>query len=85
MELIRSIGKSPVLLKKEIPGFIANRLQIALAREAFHLLNEGVASAEEIDRVMTSGAGFRWAFLQNFYSFIFYIRKPNHYTIKNGE
>ena len=36
--LIRSIGKSPILLKKEIPGFVANRLQTALMREAFYLM-----------------------------------------------
>jgi len=63
LELIRSIGKSPVLLNKEIPGFIANRLQIALAREVFHLLEEGVASAEDIDLAITAGPGFRWAFI----------------------
>jgi 3-hydroxybutyryl-CoA dehydrogenase len=63
LDLMRSIGKSPVLLNKEIPGFIANRLQIALAREVFHLLEEGVASAEDIDLAITSGPGFRWAFI----------------------
>jgi 3-hydroxybutyryl-CoA dehydrogenase len=40
MALMRSMGKAPVLLKKEIPGFIANRLQAAVMREAFHLLQE---------------------------------------------
>lgn len=44
-ELIKSIGKSPILLKREISGFVANRLQVALMREAFHLLKEGIASA----------------------------------------
>ncbi|WKB34613.1 3-hydroxyacyl-CoA dehydrogenase family protein [Terrilactibacillus sp. S3-3] len=62
LELIRTIGKSPVLLKKEINGFIANRLQTALVREAFYLLNEGIASAEDIDTAVTAGPGFRWAF-----------------------
>ena len=62
LSLIRSIGKSPILLKKEIPGFVANRLQTALMREAFYLLNEGVASAEDIDTAVTAGPGFRWAF-----------------------
>lgn len=60
--LIRRIGKSPILLKKEISGFIANRLQTALMREAFYLLKEGVASAEDIDTAVTAGPGFRWAF-----------------------
>ncbi|RRN73903.1 3-hydroxyacyl-CoA dehydrogenase family protein [Peribacillus simplex] len=62
MDLMRKIGKSPILLKKEIAGFIANRLQTALMREAFYLLKEGVADAEDIDKAITAGPGFRWAF-----------------------
>jgi 3-hydroxybutyryl-CoA dehydrogenase len=62
LDLIRNIGKSPILLKKEISGFIANRLQTALMREAFYLLNEGVASARDIDTAITAGPGSRWAF-----------------------
>jgi len=62
LDLIRKIGKSPILLKKEIPGFIANRLQTALMREAFYLLKEDVASAQDIDTAITAGPGFRWAF-----------------------
>lgn len=62
LDLIRRIGKSPILLKKEISGFIANRLQTALMREAFYLLKEGVASARDIDTAITAGPGFRWAF-----------------------
>jgi len=62
MDLMCKIGKSPILLKKEIAGFIANRLQTALMREAFYLLKEGVADAEDIDTAITAGPGFRWAF-----------------------
>ncbi|WP_144528249.1 3-hydroxyacyl-CoA dehydrogenase family protein [Peribacillus simplex] len=62
MDLMRKISKSPILLKKEIAGFIANRLQTALMREAFYLLKEGVADAEDIDTAITAGPGFRWAF-----------------------
>jgi 3-hydroxybutyryl-CoA dehydrogenase len=61
--LMRTIGKHPVLLKKEVPGFIANRLQAAIVREAFHLLDEGVADARDIDAAITAGPGFRWAFI----------------------
>ena len=57
----RSIGKSPIRLKREAPGHVANRLQAALMREAFHLLQEGVASAEDIDLALTEGPGQRWA------------------------
>ena len=60
---MRRIGKHPVLLRKEVPGFVANRLQAAVVREAFHLVELGVASMEEIDAVMTEGPGFRWSFI----------------------
>ena len=63
MELMREIGKEPVLLQRDVPGFIANRLQAALVREAFYLLQEGVASARDIDTAVTAGPGFRWAFV----------------------
>jgi 3-hydroxybutyryl-CoA dehydrogenase len=62
VSLIRSIGKEPILLKKELSGFIANRLQTALMREAFYLLKEGAATARDIDTAITAGPGFRWAF-----------------------
>ncbi len=63
VEILKSIGKKPVVLKKDIPGFIANRLQAALVREAFYLLDEGIASAEDIDLAITDGPGFRWSFI----------------------
>lgn len=63
LELLRSVGKSPILLKKEIDGFIANRLQAALMREAFSLVNDGVVDAKDLDKVITEGPGFRWAFI----------------------
>lgn len=60
-ELLDSCGKVPVLLRKDIPGFIANRLQAALFREACHLLEQGIADAEQIDTVVREGLGLRWA------------------------
>ncbi|MCS0789868.1 3-hydroxyacyl-CoA dehydrogenase family protein [Cytobacillus firmus] len=63
LTLLEKIGKSPVLLKKEVPGFIANRLQAAVLREALYLMNEGVADAADLDSVMKNGPGFRWAFI----------------------
>jgi 3-hydroxybutyryl-CoA dehydrogenase len=63
MEAMRAIGKRPVLLRREVPGFVANRLQAALVREAFHLAELGVASLADIDAVMTEGPGFRWSFV----------------------
>ncbi|MDQ0272688.1 3-hydroxyacyl-CoA dehydrogenase family protein [Cytobacillus purgationiresistens] len=62
IQLMRDIGKAPIVLQKEISGFVANRLQTALMREAFYLLKEGIASAEDIDTAVTAGPGFRWAF-----------------------
>jgi 3-hydroxybutyryl-CoA dehydrogenase len=61
VDLLTRCGKSAVLLKKDIPGFIANRLQAAVAREAFNLLQAGVADIEQIDRAMKDGPGMRWA------------------------
>lgn len=58
--LIRKIGKVPVLVKKDVPGFLGNRLQYALMREAIALLNEGVASAEDIDTMVKAGIGFKF-------------------------
>ncbi len=57
----RSLGKVPVVLRKEIGGFVANRLQSALFRESVHLVLEGVVTPEELDRVVTESVGVRWA------------------------
>lgn len=57
----RHIGKQPVVMRKEMVGHIANRLSSALWREALYLLQEGVASVEDIDRAVTAGPGLRWA------------------------
>ncbi|ALC90760.1 3-hydroxybutyryl-CoA dehydrogenase [Bacillus sp. FJAT-18017] len=62
-DLMSEIGKTPVVLNKDVPGFIANRLQAAIVREAFYLLKEGVADARDIDRAITDGPGFRWSFI----------------------
>lgn len=59
--LLRSVGKVPVLLKREVDGFVANRLQAALVREALALVESGVVSVEELDLVVTAGLGPRWA------------------------
>jgi carnitine 3-dehydrogenase len=60
MAFYRSVDKRPVRLRKEITGHIANRLQAAVMREAFFLLQEGVASAPDSDLAMTEGPGPRW-------------------------
>ncbi len=59
-DFLVSCGKKPVVLKKDIYGFIANRLQAAVLREACFLLEKGVADAGQIDSVMKDGLGIRW-------------------------
>jgi carnitine 3-dehydrogenase len=54
------IGKSVITMDREVPGFIANRLQEALWREALHMLDNGEATVEQIDRSITDGPGLRW-------------------------
>jgi len=59
--LMRSIGLSPITVKKEIRGFVFNRLQGAVLREAYCLVRDGIASVEEIDRLVRDGLGLRWS------------------------
>lgn len=59
--LIKAIGNEPVVLHKEIAGFIGNRLQYALLREALGIVQSGVATPEEVDQVMTASLGRRYA------------------------
>lgn len=60
-ELLLRAGQTPIVLQKEVDGFVANRLQVALLREAFHLIGEGVCSARAIDQVLLDGLALRWA------------------------
>jgi len=60
-ELYRSIDKKPVLVKKDIPGFLANRIQHALMREALSLVQEGIATPADIDDAVRYSFGFRYA------------------------
>ncbi len=55
-----AIGKSVIRMDREVPGFIANRLQEALWREALHMVDAGEATVEQIDRSITDGPGLRW-------------------------
>ncbi|KAJ6443545.1 3-hydroxyacyl-CoA dehyrogenase [Purpureocillium lavendulum] len=57
----RSLGRKPVVIRKEIPGFAANRLQAVLCNEAYSLVSRGIMSAEDLDTCMTSSLGPRWA------------------------
>ena len=57
---MRACGMVPVIVKKDLPGFLANRLQHALAREAFAMIDEGIATAEDVDSAVRFGFGFRF-------------------------
>jgi 3-hydroxybutyryl-CoA dehydrogenase len=59
-DLMASIGCEPVWVKRDIPGFLANRLQHALMREAWSLIDRGIASPEDVDKVVRYGFGFRY-------------------------
>ena len=64
--LMRRLKRSVVLVRKEVQGFVLNRLQAALLREAWALLEEGVASCEDIDKTVRDGLGWRWSFMGPF-------------------
>ncbi|BBQ01028.1 hydroxyacyl-CoA dehydrogenase (plasmid) [Burkholderia sp. SFA1] len=66
MAFYRAIGKRPIHPRKELKGHIANRLQAALWREAFHLVSIGAASVADIDDAIAYGPGLRWAVLGPF-------------------
>jgi 3-hydroxybutyryl-CoA dehydrogenase len=55
------LGKAPVVVRRDVPGFVANRLQYALLREAYALVESGVCSFADVDRAVTHGLGPRWA------------------------
>jgi 3-hydroxyacyl-CoA dehydrogenase len=61
-----SVGKRPIRLRQELPGHVANRLQAALWREAYSLVERGVASVSDIDTAISHGPGLRWAVLGPF-------------------
>ncbi|MHB1219266.1 MAG: 3-hydroxyacyl-CoA dehydrogenase NAD-binding domain-containing protein [Alphaproteobacteria bacterium] len=69
MAFYRAIGMQPLLLAREIEGFIGNRLQAALWREAAHCFATGVAGTKEIDDALVHSIGLRWAFMGTFMTY----------------
>lgn len=65
-EVYRAAGLRPVLVRREVEGFLFNRLQGALLREAYCLVRDGVASVDDVDEVVRSGLGRRWALIGPF-------------------
>lgn len=61
MTFYESLGKRPILLHHEVPGFVSNRLQAAINNEAYSLISRGIVSATDFDLAVTQGPGLRWA------------------------
>ncbi len=66
MAFYTALGKKPIRLRHELPGHVANRLQAALWREAYSLVDRGVATVADIDTAISNGPGLRWAVLGPF-------------------
>ena len=64
-----SISMNPIIVKKELPGYLSDRLQEALWREALHIINEGYASTEDLDRAIEDGPGLRYSLMGTFLTF----------------
>ena len=64
--LMIRLGQSPVVIRKAVPGYVANRLQVAVVNEAMNLVARGVISPTDLDLCMTESLGRRWAFLGPF-------------------
>lgn len=66
MALMHQVGQEPILVAKEVQGFILNRLQGALLNEALRLFRDGYVSAEDLDKTVKHGLGLRWSFMGPF-------------------
>ena len=64
--LMEAVGQAPVLMTREAPGFLLNRLQGVLLMEAWRLVEAGLATVEDVDRTVSQGLGLRWAFMGPF-------------------
>ena len=65
----KSISMNPIMVKKELPGYLADRLQEALWREALHIVNEGYATTKDLDRAIEDGPGLRWSLMGVFLTY----------------
>ena len=61
MQILARIGKTPIHVRRELPGFLVNRVQVAIQREVWDLVDQGVATREEIDAAIRGTIGFRFA------------------------
>tara|TARA_B100000945_G_scaffold212263_1_gene170977 strand:- start:297 stop:1235 length:939 start_codon:yes stop_codon:yes gene_type:complete len=65
----KSVSMNPIMIKKELPGYLSDRLQEALWREALHIVNEGYATTKDLDRAIEDGPGMRWSLMGTFLTF----------------
>ena len=65
----KSISMNPIMVKRELPGYLSDRLQEALWREGLHIINEGYATTEDLDRAIEDGPGLRWSLMGTFLTF----------------
>lgn len=65
-DLLIGVGQQPIVVRREVPGFILNRLQGALLNEAFRLVEEGCVTPEDLDKTVSHGLGLRWTFMGPF-------------------
>ena len=65
----KSISMRPIMLKKELPGYLSDRLQEALWREGLHIINENYATTQELDRAIEDGPGLRYSIMGTFLTF----------------
>jgi len=65
----KSISMNPIMVQHELPGYLSDRLQEALWREGLHIINEGHATTEDLDRAIKDGPGLRWSLMGTFLTF----------------
>ena len=64
--LYEAVGQVPIVVKREIEGFILNRLQAVLLSEAFRLVEDGYVTPQDLDKTLKDGLGLRWSFMGPF-------------------
>ncbi len=65
----QSISMNPIMVKRELPGYLSDRLQEALWREGLHIISEGYATTKDLDRAIEDGPGLRWSLMGTFLTF----------------
>ena len=65
----RSLGMQPLIVKKEIEGYLSDRLQESMWRESLHIINENLASTDDLDKAIINGPGLRWSLMGTFLTF----------------